>query len=190
MGLDMYLERCNRKAWGYKNVDIDDAKQNKPKLYEEIKPFLTVRGEYCKWESIFEEVGYWRKANAIHKWFVDCVQDGEDDCDSYEVSKEQLEDLLDICMMIKDRCKLVDGRVKNGEHYEDGKWIADYEDGRVIDNPSIAEEYLPTQCGFFFGSTDYDEYYLQDVEDTIKILTKVLETTDFDTHMIVYNSSW
>ena len=30
MGLDMYLERCNRKAWGYKDVDIEDVKAKNP----------------------------------------------------------------------------------------------------------------------------------------------------------------
>ena len=37
---------------------------------------------------------YWRKANAIHKWFVDRVQDGEDNCSEYEVTLKQLEELL------------------------------------------------------------------------------------------------
>ena len=27
------------------------------------------------------------------------------------------------------------------------------------------EELLPTQGGFFFGSTDYDDYYLRDIEE-------------------------
>lgn len=33
-----------------------------------------------KVKEITEEVGYWRKANAIHGWFVDNVQKGNDDC--------------------------------------------------------------------------------------------------------------
>ena len=40
------------------------------------------------------EVGYWRKANQIHKWFVDNVQGGEDDCSPYPVTRDQLEKLL------------------------------------------------------------------------------------------------
>ena len=34
----------------------------------------------------------------------------------------------------------------------------------VLDDHSKAEELLPTQEGFFFGSTDYDDYYFMDVE--------------------------
>lgn len=191
MGLDMYLERCNRKAWGYKDFDIDEIRDSKPKLYEELKPYIHQRGsERYHWDSIFAEVGYWRKANAIHKWFVDNVQDGEDDCDYYEVSREQLEELLDICKTIKDQTIMDDGLVKNGEVLANGMWCPQYEEGKTIVNPEVAASLLPTQSGFFFGSTEYDQDYMYDVESTIDILTKALETTDFDTEMIVYTSSW
>lgn len=191
MGLDMYLERCNRKAWDYRNIDVEEVRESKPQLYEELKPYIHQRGgEYYHWESIFAKVGYWRKANAIHKWFVDNVQDGEDDCDCYEVSRDQLEELLDICKTIKDKTIMDDGLVKNGEVWANGMWCPRYEEGQTIVNPEIAERLLPTQGGFFFGSTEYDQWYMADIENTIEILTNALKTTDFDTHMIVYMSSW
>jgi hypothetical protein len=190
MGLDMYLDKCNRKAWGFKDLDIDEIKENKPNLYNEIKPYLHERGKYIHWESIFEEVGYWRKANAIHKWFVDNVQNEVDDCGYYEVSKEQLEELLDICIKVRDGSKIVKGWIQNGETYKDGKWLPCMEEGEYIENPEVAEELLPTQGGFFFGSTSYDQWYMEDITDTIDILTKVLETTDFDREIISYHSSW
>lgn len=40
---------------------------------------------------------YWRKANAIHKWFVDHCADGVDDCKDYCVSSDQLKALVDLC---------------------------------------------------------------------------------------------
>lgn len=45
-------------------------------------------------------VGYWRKANQIHNWFVRNVQNGEDDCGEYYVSRKQLEDLLETCKCV------------------------------------------------------------------------------------------
>lgn len=177
---------------------VDEKDLPSQDIQDYYKQFYNLKYYYWDYDKqygrsyIAEEIGYWRKANAIHKWFVDNVQDGEDDCGYYEVNKEQLEELLNICKLIKDKCKLVNGKIKNGEHLdpETHQWVADYEDGEVIDNSDIAEEYLPTQSGFFFGGTDYDEYYLQDIEETIKILTDVLETTDFDTQMVAYSSSW
>lgn len=38
---------------------------------------------------------YWRKANHIHKWFVDHCQDGEDDCREADVTSGQLQELVD-----------------------------------------------------------------------------------------------
>jgi hypothetical protein len=190
MGLDMYLEKCKRKAWGYKDIEIDDVKENNPTLYEEIKPFLVMRGKYIKWESIFEEVGYWRKANAIHKWFVDNVQDGYDDCEYYEVTKEQAEELLDICKKVKAETQMERNYVQNGSRLENGKWCPIFEEGDIVVNPEIAEELLPTQDGFFFGSTHYDQWYMEDITSTIDILTKALEEMDFDKEMLVYTSSW
>ena len=75
MGLDMYLEKFNINAWEYRNVDIDDIKNNNSELYEKLRPYLVKRGKYAVWESLSSEVGYWRKANAIHRWFVENVQD-------------------------------------------------------------------------------------------------------------------
>jgi hypothetical protein len=190
MGLDMYLNRCNRKAWGFKNVNVEEAKDNNPKLYEEIKPYLHERGEHYRWESIFEDVGYWRKANAIHRWFVENVQGGVDDCGCYEVSKEQLEELLAICIQVRDKSKMADGMIENGYTYENGKREPIMESGKYIANSEIAAKLLPTTSGFFFGSTNYDEWYMEDIKHTIDVLTKVLETTDFDLEVIAYDSSW
>lgn len=47
-----------------------------------------------------QEVMYWRKANAIHNWFVQNVQEGVDDCGTYPVTKEQLQKLLSVCLEI------------------------------------------------------------------------------------------
>jgi hypothetical protein len=44
-----------------------------------------------------DEITSWRKANAIHKWFVDNVQDGVDDCGQYKVTKEHLIQLHNAC---------------------------------------------------------------------------------------------
>ena len=42
-------------------------------------------------------VAYWRKVNSVHKWFVDNVQGGDDNCHEYYVSKDKLKELLDTC---------------------------------------------------------------------------------------------
>ena len=191
MGLDMYLERCDRKVWGYKNFDLDVIKGEKPDLYNELKPYIIQRGKNFHWESLFEEVGYWRKANHIHSWFVDNVQDGVDDCDYHnEVTETTLHRLLNACMFVLESCKLVEGKINDGYEYVDGERVPILVDGKYVENTSVAEELLPTTSGFFFGGTNYDEWYVRDIKKTIQIIRNVLDTTDFETHMVYYVSSW
>ena len=117
----------------------------------------------------FTEVGFWRKANHIHNWFVVNCQDGVDECQETEISKEKLEELLSICKKVLNPT---------------GSSLPQ------IARESIAEEFLPTVAGFFFGGTDYDQYYYDDVSETIDIIEKALAETDFDNESIYYSSSW
>ena len=103
---------------------------------------------------------------------------------------KQDKDLLDKCYKVLTGSIMMIGQVKNGQQYVDGKWVDCMEPGKVIINPEVAEELLPSRGGFFFGSTEYDEYYMQDIEDTIEIIKNVLATTDFETQMLAYCSSW
>lgn len=50
----------------------------------------------------------------------------------------------------------------------------------VLDDRSKAEKLLPTMDGFFFGSTQYDEMYWQDVQYTLDKLEKVLDSVTCD----------
>ena len=141
---------------------------------------------------IMEQVGYWRKANQIHNWFVENIQNGEDDCDYHrEVTEEDLKELLDVCNKVLASCELIPSNIENGYSFdENGNRVYDYIDGLAVKDPSIAAKLLPTTSGFFFGGTEYDEWYVNDIKNTIDIITKALETTNFDTEMIYYVSSW
>lgn len=57
---------------------------------------------------------------------------------------------------------------------------------KVLDNHRLARVLLPTSSGFFFGSTDYDDWYYEDLEDTVRMVDEVLNTTDFDTEEVAY----
>jgi hypothetical protein len=150
MGLDMYLEkRTYVKQWDHQSAeekhDVVVTKGGQP---TNIDP--------KKVKYIIEEAGYWRKANQIHRWFVDNVQNGVDNCGDYYVGSEKLAELLELCKKVK------------------------------ADN-SLAEELLPSASGFFFGGTEYDEWYFNDIENTIAVLEEALEDDRADYY---YSSSW
>lgn len=179
MGLDMYLKKQIYIGAQYNRRKIS----GKIEIYKDGQP---IQINFKNVSTITEDVGYWRKANQIHKWFVDNVQDGEDDCGEYYVSKEQLKELYDLCNKVIQTAKLEKGKVTNGYRYENGKEIPNLENGEIITNPEEIAEILPTTSGFFFGSTEYDQWYMQNIKDTIEILEPLLEQNgDF-----YYSSSW
>jgi hypothetical protein len=61
---------------------------------------------------------------------------------------------------------------------------------KVLADHSLAKELLPTQSGFFFGSTDYDEWYFKDVEDCKKQMENLLSKYDEETDVIFFEMSW
>lgn len=153
MGLDMYLEkRTYVKQWAHNEVNFKVTVKLGTKPYRDIKP---KRISY-----IIEEVMYWRKANHIHSWFVETVQEGNDDCGEYEVSCEQLGELADACELA----------------------LANK------DNEEVLMSTLPTSSGFFFGDTEYNEYYFSACEETARVIRELL--AEGDRGDFYYSSSW
>lgn len=170
MGLDMYLTArlgiytSLYEGHGELQKAIRDL-LDKAGVTDDAMP-LGAGGE---WSDIGEVKGvdlraaYWRKANAIHGWFVANVQGGEDRCDEHAVSREQLSELRDLC-----------------------KGILDMPPGHARD--SHAAESLPPTSGFFFGNTDIGEGYYADLADTVKQLDAALKLPD--SWDFFYQSSW
>lgn len=146
MGLDMYL---------YKKFhinEIENLNTNEPIIVNGCEYYLNP----C--DMITVEVAYWRKANAIHKWFVENCCDFNDDCCEHYVSRLKLEELLNTCK-------------------------------EIMENKNMAEKLLPTQEGFFFGDTDYNDSYYDDIELTIEQITNILKTSE-PSDYFVYQASW
>lgn len=179
MGLDMYL---NKKFYLWRE-QRDKLKKSGIKEFE---------GQEIK--ELVMGAGYWRKANAIHGWFVDHCNDGDDDNGrEYYVSEEDLRELLDTVNKVIKASKLVKGKVQNGFQFKDGRRLPILEDGEYIKDASVAKELLPVREGFFFGNSDpetaYDQYYYQDLLDTKKILEQALKDIDKGFEF-TYCASW
>ena len=148
MGLDMYL---------YKKTYVQNLKHMKEgelhrvsvkrggKERSDIKPERII--------YITEQVLYWRKFYALHKWFVDNCQDGKDDCKDSYVSLEKL------------------------------KLLRNTLNAAMIAPAEFAGDILPTQEGFFFGDTKYSEYYFESIKEVITLIDELLiEGGDFCYH--------
>jgi len=99
MGLDQYL---------YANKNIGSAEWRGDEEREQFSQIINasnakdmIEGEETPSINVAIKVGYWRKANQIHAWFVDNVQSGEDECREYDVSRGKLQELLTLCQTVK-----------------------------------------------------------------------------------------
>jgi hypothetical protein len=155
MGLDMYLS-AKRYLWS--DTDKEVSTKVGDILGIEGDTERRFNGSSLVVKEIALDAMYWRKANAIHGWFVNVVQGGEDDCNSYDVDREQLIALRDLC---KD----------------------------ILEHPDAErDEDLEPIEGFFFGSYDKDEWYFQDLKNTVEGLDRVLELPP--EYSFTYQSSW
>ena len=105
MGLDMYL---SAKTY----VDKFDYKQDPegPVVTQKYRDMVDLYPELDNPDIYGFEVSrvvcYWRKANAIHNWFVENIQHGDDNCASYYVTREDLEQLrTDIKQVVNNKDK-------------------------------------------------------------------------------------
>ncbi len=103
------------------------------------------------------QVAYWRKANHIHKWFVDHVQNGNDDCEEYRVSRDQLQLLLDNCKLVlmnKEEAKTLlprqEGFFFGSYEYDEYYWL-DIQD-TIEQLEKILKEY-PEEWDFKYQSS-------------------------------------
>ena len=157
MGLDMYLTKHIWYGGNYKK----DGEQT----LSFVGPFATEHNiDSREVEEIVLKSAYWRKANAIHGWFVDNCGEGLDNCQEMRIDWSQLSELYDLCK----------------------KTLAAYNDG----NFAICKDLLPPAEGFFFGSYKIDDWYKEDLKNTINQLSSILENSDGDKYDYFYKASW
>lgn len=85
--------------------------------------------------------------------------DYDGNCEYKEIAKCELEDLRDACKEIS-RMKPI--------------------------NKERCAELLPTQSGFFFGNTDYDQWYFNDVREVFEWVDGVLDHLADDEVVLMY----
>jgi|TARA_R100000479_G_scaffold173322_1_gene119203 predicted DNA-binding transcriptional regulator AlpA len=160
MGLDMYFSRRTYVSSIKKDDEGNWVKQdvNNMELKFDDADLSHINLKNVRYiEEIF---GEFRKFNALHGYVVDNFGGGRDEC---QVIYLDIDDLIQIHEMLS----LVQESLSIGDKV-------------------IAEQTLPPQAGFFFGSTEIDEWYEEAVKEAVEVFGKVIEE-----HSIVgYNASY
>jgi hypothetical protein len=110
-----------------------------------------------------EEIAYWRKFNALHGYIIENFANQVDNCQDVHLTKDDLITILNTLIEIRDA------------------------------NYACADEVMPPVAGFFFGSNEVDEFYIQDVERTIDILQNEIDDLDEESDVwvrYIYLASW
>lgn len=167
MGLDMYLHaRKYVSKFDYSDWDRQSDEWPPPidqmysSLEAEAPTGLTKYSDFGGIEVSYP-VAYWRKANAVHGWFVNECANGVDECQPIYVPREKLVELRDLCKS-------------------------------VVNEPVMAGDVLPPTPGFFFGSYEVDDWYMEDMKHTVEMLDHILSLIpeeEFDWSFI-YQASW
>lgn len=206
MGLDMYLEKLPRNKTSEELKAEDDAAWEKGYDYwrEHIRDV--------------REVAYWRKVNWLHGYIVRTFAGGVDEGQDIWLKRGDIELILNTVRKTADILSgkrlipqkengIVDYKYVYVDDTDKEPFLIEASDGKLKDKaaleakfnegyfmvePSAKEQLdavLPPERGFFFGSYDYDNYYVWAVFETIETLEKVLAEWD-DDYRYVYSASW
>ena len=124
------------------------------------------------------ELMEWRKANQIHRWIIDNSEETLEEERTTIISMGKLKELLEIINDIihltpKEKMCI---RLQNGLDF----------------NVEKAQKLLPTCSGFFYGGTEYDEWYLEQLIETKEFLEKIINNDKLGNldRKLKYIASW
>ena len=188
MGLDINFWRLKKAAYDQYNQDTENWEENiKPKditwdEYEKLpekerEAYDEANRQRPDFSDYAEEIGYFRKVNFLVSFF-----NYEENCSLQEITYEEVK-------WLKTACETVLGAYKESEEWRNREDASDYD---YEDEPweDVADSYLPTQEGFFFGSTDYNEYYISDVREVKEWCEKVLADTNKEEDVLIMDCWW
>lgn len=135
-----------------------------------------------------EEAIYMRKVNCVRKWCAENLENFEDN-GLTNFPKEKFKELIGVM-----RKTIIEAGLSNIYGYyqciqdgwfEDENWDLYKEAKAFLDVPEnqkkvieVAERLFPTSSGFFFGGTEYDEWYVADLITSCYRFTEFYEELD------------
>ena len=151
--------------------------------------------DFVKVRQRRKELSYFRKVNFLVKFFNDkmieycggTILDGLD----VPIDREWCEELLEKCNKVVDKYN----KLKASYTLSTDENNTNLFESQVADDlfAKFASETLPTMAGFFYGSTDYDKWYLNDVKNVIEHLqNNIIPEFDKldDDEYIAFNADW
>ncbi len=168
MGLDMYFSRRTYVSSFRSTRDADGKWGERDVNNMELK-FDDADLSHINLKNVryIEELfGEFRKFNALHAYVVDNFGGGKDECQIIYLDIDDIIQIQEVLSLVKESLSIGD--------------------------KVIAGQTLPPSEGFFFGSTDIDEWYENDVKEAVEVFGKVIEEHSIVGHnaSYTYQASW
>lgn len=198
MGLDMYLYRSTKgrfssrkkyyeemnkhynkwdpilrqipiknNGWEFDEAKMTQEHRDNIEKEKEERDAIAVSTNYSPESRHEEEAHYWRKFNALHGYIVRTFADGEDTCQTIEIKDENGSYKAGVK-------KILDALIKTKKKLDSGK--------------KTNLEMMP-QEGFFFGSTEVDDWFKRDIEEALEYFQELYDSMG-DEDVIYYEASW
>lgn len=174
MGLDMWFY----KKTYVKNYDFQGADElhqievrKAGKIREDIKP---ERIAY-----IVEEVGYFRKFNALHGWILNNSAEGNEPSGGGEITIS-MEVLRELVATLDKVSKIL----------AEAKVIVNSKGDMIYEVEEDVSDIFPPTEGFFFGSQGIDEYYKECVNEAVIVFKNILDDLEQNDSHLTYHASW
>lgn len=219
MGLDIYFYKQNKmnpeREEALKNFNeageaLDNFWMKNPE-FNLAAHGGTIREEHDELEKTYnlcksaynvlmerKEVAYFRKVNLLIPFF----EYGEN-CSDLTITKDQVEDLIRVCgdVLVKEkdiRSRLNERKcakqnvqqVKAGWNEKNVQRIQKQIESIEQEWIDYCQETLPNQKGFFFGSYEYDEWYIDKVQQVKKLFQEIIENVDWERQDLVMHCWW
>lgn len=192
MGLDMYLS-AKKYVSGWKFEGNEDTSEYDTLL----KMYGMERCDGSPSGYVELNVGYWRKANAIHGWFVRECAEGVDNCQPIYLERDKLLALKNLCLaaLAKKPASFPQPVASVGTPINSPmdlitaikqEWEVQTHEAEFND-PDDLDPLRPTS-GFFFGNTEKNEWYYEDLSETVEIIDRALSLGD--EWRFIYQASW
>lgn len=196
MGLDMYLyaqKYESRSTWRFEEGHHKEIGEGIKQIVKEFYPedlqkigLKHIKDNFLSKQTRYQ-IGYWRKFNALQTFFQNRVESDYELCHGIYVHEDTIKELISTFNKILKDIKTCETEETqyctgwcNGEKTYDTKNVY---------KSQVAQELLPPGEGFFYGSQEIDEWYVEDIKYSLKLFKEALKLIELG-YDIIYEASW
>lgn len=193
MGLDMYLMAQKYESKSSWQLDKEERREKEKEIVKDFYPedlqkigLTHIKDNFLSKQTRYQ-IGYWRKFNALQAFFEKRVESDYELLHGVYVYEETIKELISTFnKILKDikTCETEEIQYCTGWAYGEKTY-----DTKKVYKSQVALDLLPPGDGFFYGSQEIDEWYVEDIKYSLKLFKKALKLIELG-YDIIYEANW